>query len=192
MRAVAGTGRNLYVLDRDTNVYRLDVIAGRYGDSLGEGFDGDHLVVVDERPYVFEGPAAAVGGLIYTVEDRALYRIDPASGDYEQLDNTWDTRHLIALGDHLFAWEQDNSLYRIDPATGGATQLDNTWPHVSGAATACGRLYAVEDGILYEVNPHTGGCTPISERLHTRLLAGAGSMIYSFEQDGDLVRIGVG
>jgi hypothetical protein len=192
VRAAAGTQRDLYVLDRDTNVYRVGVIAGTYGDSLGDGFDGDWLVMVDDRPFVFNGPAATAAGRIFTIEDRALYSIDPASGAYERLDNSWDTRQLIGLGDQLFAWEADNALYRVDPATGSATPLCNTWPHVGGVATAIGRLYAVDGGILYEVDPSTGACTAISDRLHTRLLAGAGSSIYSFERGGDLFRIGVG
>jgi len=192
VRAAFGTNRELYVLDRDTNVYRVDVIAGTYGDSLGEGFDGDHLVVVGDKPFVFAGPTATVGGRVFTIEDRSLYSLDPASDEWTQLDNTWDTRHLIGLGDHLFAWEADNALYRVDPTTGGATPLDNNWPLVTGVATAIGRLHAVDDGILYRVDPDTGGCCAVSDRLHTRLLAGAGSSIYSFETTGELLRICVG
>lgn len=148
--------------------------------------------MVGATPHVLNGPATLLGGRLFNVEDRALYSIDPATGDYEQLDNTWDTRHLIGLGDHLYAWEADNHLYRVDPKTGGAEQLTNTWPHVAGVASAIGRLYAVDDGILYEVDPVTGGCTEICDRLRTRVLAGAGSSIYSFTYEGDLYRIGVG
>jgi outer membrane protein assembly factor BamB len=191
-RAVAGTARELYVLDRDTNVYRVDPSTGTYGDWLGEAGDGDHLVVLDGKPFAFEGPATALGGHLYTVEDRALYAIDPATGDSTRLDNSWDTRHLIGCGDSLYAWEADNALYRVDPRSGSATRLANNWPHTSGVATAIGRLYAVDGGILYQIDPSSGSCTAISDRLHTRLLAGAGSSIYSFERDGALLRIGVG
>jgi hypothetical protein len=191
-RAVAGTARELYVLDRDTNVYRVDASAGTYGESLGDGFDGDVLVMHDGRPFAFKGPATSLRGTLYAVEERALYAIDPATGDSARLDNTWDTRHLIGLGDSLYAWEADNALYRVDPRTGSAKALANNWPHVAGVATAIGRLYAVDGGVLYEVDPQTGSCVAISDRLHTRLLAGAGSSIYSFERDGALFRIGVG
>ena len=190
--AAAGTPRELYVLDRDTNVYRIDPLTGEYLESLGDGFDGDHLVMIDGKPFACRGPAAALGGRLYSVEERTLYSIDPTTGAYEALDNTWDTRYLVGNGEHLFAWEADNALYRVDPRAGGCAALDNNWPHVSGVATAIGRLYAVDGGILYEVDPRTGGCSAVGDRLHTRLLAGCGSSIYSFETTGVLVRIGVG
>ena len=190
-RSVASTGRELYVLDADSHVYPVDPLSGDFGDSLGS-FDGDHLVIANGVAHVLAGPAAVLGGRIFHVEDRALYSLDPISGDHEQLDNSWDTRHLIAHGDHLFAWDADNALYRVDPETGATTQLANTWPHVGGVATAIGRLYAVEGGILYEVDPSTGACTVVADRMRTRLLVGVGSSIYSFETNGDLYRIGVG
>ena len=34
------------MLDRDTNVYRVDPMLGTYTESLGEDFDGDSLVVI--------------------------------------------------------------------------------------------------------------------------------------------------
>ena len=193
IRALAGTARDLFALDRDTNVYRVDPRTGAVGESLGDGFDGDSLVMVGDTPHVLNGPATVLGGRIFNVEDRALYSIDPATGDYEQLENSWDTRFLIGHGDHLYAWEADNNLYRVDPRTGGAEPLaNNTWPHVAGVASAIGRLYAVDDDILYQVDPRTGGCTEISDRLRTRLLVGAGSSIYSLAHSGELFRIGVG
>jgi outer membrane protein assembly factor BamB len=191
-RAAAATRRELFVLDRDGSVWRIDPRTGEYIASLGDDFDGDHLVVLDGTAHVFRGPATALRGRIYTVEDRNLLAIDPSTGEAEVLDNTWDTRHLLAHGDHLFAWEDDNALYRVDPATGGAVPLDNNWPHVTGVASAVGRLYAVDNGIVYEIDPDTGGAEPVLDRMHTRLLVGCGSSLYSFEAHGDLVRIGVG
>jgi len=191
-RTAFGTARELFVLDRDTSVWRIDPRTGEYLECLGDGFDGDHLVVEDGVAHVFCGPATVHRGHIYTVEDRTLWAIDPATGEAEALRNTWDTRYLVAHGDHLFAWDADNALYRVDPETGATTQLANTWPHVGGVATAIGRLYAVEGGILYEVDPSTGACTVVADRMRTRLLVGVGSSIYSFETNGDLYRIGVG
>jgi hypothetical protein len=189
-RAVAAERGELYVLDADSHVYRVDPLTGTYGDSLGR-FSGEHLVVIDGQPHVFTGPAASLGDRIFMIEDRALYSIDP-DGSHERLANSWDARHLIGLGDHLFAWEADNALYRVDPATGQTTPLLNNWPHVGGVATAVGRLYAVEGGILYQVDPSSGACEVIADRMRTRLLVGCGSSIYSFEDNGDLYRIGVG
>src|SRR5690348_14388745 len=94
-RAAAGTARDLYVLDRDSNVYCIDGISGAYVTSLGDRFDGDYLVIIDNKPHVFRGPATTLGGRIFTVENRTLYSTDPATGAYERLANSWDTRHLI-------------------------------------------------------------------------------------------------
>ena len=191
-RTAFGTARELFVLDRDTSVWRVDPRTGEYIETLGDGFDGDHLVVEDGVAHVFCGPATVHRGHIYTVEDRTLWAIDPATGEAEALRNTWDTRYLVAHGDHLFAWDDDNALYRVDPESGGAIALAHSWPHVAGAASAVGRLYAVDDGLLYEIDPATGDHDVVADRMHTRLLAGCGSALFSFERHGDLVRIGVG
>jgi hypothetical protein len=190
VKAVAAVKDQLYVLDEDTHVYRVDPIGGEYLESLGR-FEGDHLVVVNGEPLVFKGPATSLGNRVFTIEDRSLYSINGA-GEWECLDNSWDTRHLIGLGDALFAWEDNNTLYRVDPNTGHATVLDNSWPLVGGVATACGKLYAVDGGILYQVDPQTGHCDEIADRMRTRLLVGVGSSLYSFEHNGDLYRYGVG
>ncbi len=57
---------------------------------------------------------------------------------------------------------------------------------------AAGLVYAVEGGILYDVDPSSGSCTAIADRMRTRMFVGIGSSIYSFEDNGDLYRIGVG
>jgi outer membrane protein assembly factor BamB len=189
-RAVAADGRQLYVLDADTHVYPVDPLSGSYGESLGR-FDGDHLVIVGGEPRAFTGPTTSLGDRVYRIEDRALYAID-RDGSHQRLANSWDTRQLIGVGEHLFAWEADNALYRVDPSTGETTPLANNWPHVGGVATAIGNLYAVEGGILYQVDPRSGECAVIADRMRTRLLVGVGSSIYSFEGNGDLYRIGVG
>jgi outer membrane protein assembly factor BamB len=216
-RAAAATKRALYVIDDDTALYRIDPRTGRYEDSIEDGWQSRHMVALDDALYIFEPSGviyrvdpdaatydsiasgwhdvravAACGDRLFAIDGRELYAIDPVSGACEERENTWDPRHLVGHRDHLFEWDADNNLYRIDPKTGLATVLENTWPLVSGVATAVGRLYAVDDGILYEIDPATGETAVVTDRLHTRMLVGGGSTLFSFEDHGSLYRIGVG
>lgn len=217
IRAAAATRRDLYVLDEDSWLYRVDPVTGETLATIERGWQGHHLAALGDHVFLWEPDGAlyrvdpdagtydaigdswhdvravcAQGDRLYAIDGRELYAIDPETGDAEQLDNTWDTRHLIGHRDHLFAWDADNGLYRVAPGTGEATPLAGTWPHTSGVASAIGRLYAVDNGILYEIDPETGDHEIVTDRLQTRLLVGCGSSLYSFEQTGELFRMGVG
>lgn len=218
----AATRDSLFVVDKDTYLYRVDPRTGTYLEAVGQGsadrgWHARTMVASANDLFIFEPTgnvyrlslvdhsitqlgetwrdvrtAAMIGDRLFAVANRTLYLIDPDTGDGGALDGTWDTRYLVGLGDSLYAWEADNNLYRVDPASGHGRALDGTWPHVTGASTACGQLFAVDNGILYRVDPETGACTPRGDRFHTRILAGGGSVLYSFEQSGELFRVSIG
>jgi len=112
-RTAFGTARELFVLDRDTSVWRIDPHTGEYLECLGDGFDGDHLVVEDGVAHVFCGPATVHRGHIYTVEDRTLWAIDPATGDHDVVADRMHTRLLAGCGSALFSFERHGDLVRI-------------------------------------------------------------------------------
>jgi hypothetical protein len=216
--AVAAAGRKLYAVDTDTHLYRVDPFTAEYEHSLDRGWHSRHVVGVGDRLLAFEpsgsvyrvgladgylevlatgwrdvGAVAAVGNRVFAVASRALYSIDPDTGSHDVLDGSWDTRHLVGVGNHLFAWEADHRLYRVDPETGHSTVFGaDTWPRITAAATACGALFAVDDTILYRIDPVTGAAESLGNRFHTRLLVGLFSCLYSFETAGRLVRVSVG
>nr|MBA3540525.1 hypothetical protein [Deltaproteobacteria bacterium] len=55
----------------------------------------------------------AHGGRLYAIDNGTLYDIDPESGAFTELTSSWNTRHLVASGAHLFAFEESGSLYRV-------------------------------------------------------------------------------
>ncbi|MEG1560181.1 MAG: Ig-like domain-containing protein [Clostridia bacterium] len=113
-------------------------------------------------------------GVMYGVNDKSLYTIDLASGDYTEVGMSGTPKDFFTLACSdagiLYAVDLDGSLYTLDKATGAGTLIGNTgvtvtylqsmtWDHVNGG------LYWANsnqnDGILYSVDPATASVTAL-------------------------------
>jgi hypothetical protein len=98
-------------------------------------------------------PAAAgsVGSKVFFAQnDGELFRLDPKTGDYEQLEGTYVTpTAMTGHTDGRLYLISDNALYDIDPATGEHERLSGGW-ELSHLVSCGTKLYAfATSGALY-------------------------------------------
>lgn len=107
--AAAATPRDLYVIDDDSWLYRVDPVTGETLATIERGWHGQHLAALGDQVYLWE-------------PDGALYRVDPADGTYEALAGSWhDVRAVAALGDRLYAAVSSTRSIRTPAAPSSST-----------------------------------------------------------------------
>lgn len=136
----------------------LRVAVGADGKAFAVGESLLYEVDLQGKSRLLRGswdPAAAgsVGKAIYFAQtDGELFRLDPKTGDYKQLEGTFVTpTAMTGHTDGRLYLISDNALYDIDPATGSHERLSGGW-EVAHLVSCGTKLYAfATSGTLYAI-----------------------------------------
>ena len=135
--------------------------------------------------------ATVLAGKIYVVAEGSLYRVDPATGGYEQVgDDSWKTRFLVAAGNRLLGIEEGGAMYSIDPTDGSYQELESGWANTTAAVGLDNRAFVVADGTLYAVDPADGSYAQVGDdSWKTRFLVAVGNQLLAIEEGGALYAV---
>ncbi len=99
VQAMASIGEDGYAVERGT-LYRFDK-AGNYTE-LSSGWNASAMVACKGNLYIFDGRGT-------------LYRVDPATGGYEEMPDSWpDVSAATVVGERIYVICQTD-LYAVDP-----------------------------------------------------------------------------
>ena len=94
-------------------------------------------------------------GLVTVEQDRKMYRIDPNSGQFQDLGATQnEIRAGVGYHGHIYACFDDGGLYDLDLETGQWSQIGNqkSWASQAIVAYGSGLITLEERGSLFEVS----------------------------------------
>lgn len=137
----------------------LRVVVGADGKAYAVGASLLYELDLDGNSRLIEGswdPACAgsVGTAVFFAQhDGDLFRLDPKTGDYQQLAGTFVTpTAMTGHADGRLYLISDNALYDVDPATGSHERLSEGW--VVSHLVSCGtKLYAfATSGAVYAID----------------------------------------
>jgi hypothetical protein len=213
--SMTALGSQLYVADTHT-LYRVDD-AGEYeavGDDTWQprflvgvsGYlldiePGGALYRIDPRDTSYEQLdgtwqdvelACAGGDWLYVIDSRGtLYRVSPADGSYTELEGGWSgTTALTAAAGCLVAITDGGTMYRVNPKDGSYEELPDSWRDTGAAAGDDHRAYVRCATTLYQVDPSDGSYEHLTDTTwQSRLLAVAGSSLFTIEPGGTMYRI---
>lgn len=110
-----------------------------------------------------------------------MFRIDPVTGSWVQLDGDWST--VIAAtagGDAIFVVERSGSLYRVEPADGSYHLLGDGFESTAALAAAAGMLVSIEGAAMYRISPKDATSELVDTAwADTRTLAGDDRAVYA-------------
>ena len=161
---VAGGGSGLWVADGDRRIGRLDLALARLVDPTLLPPPGD------ERADAFFSSVAVSGDAIWVIgdaNDRALWRIDPRSGDLVERVSLDFVPKDVAVGEGA-VWvtsQLEDTVSRIDPATYDVTATIDVGKGAAGIAVGAGSVWVANaiDGTISRIDPATARVTETIE-----------------------------
>jgi hypothetical protein len=120
---------------------------------------GSSYALNPDMPYM--PVMASIGGFIYGVLNDNLYKIDPSTGVFTNIDNGWTGVEALTAGrigfvNYIFG-VQGGQIWRFNLSTNTSASISDTgWGGTQGMTFGGGHLFIVHGDVLYKVNGSTG------------------------------------
>ncbi|MBT1700159.1 hypothetical protein KK083_24940 [Fulvivirgaceae bacterium PWU4] len=120
---------------------------------------GSSYALNPDMPYM--PVMASIGGYIYGVLNDNLYKIDPTTGVFTNIDYGWTgvealTAGRVGLVNYVFG-VQGGQIWRFNLSNNTSASIsDNGWGGTQGMTFGGGYLFIVHGDVLYKMNASTG------------------------------------